>query len=60
MPAIANSVPSEILYHFVTKHQSVEELYNSLYVHPAEITKKHFMTVNSHLDQQVRPNYRSS
>ena len=55
MPAQASSLPDEILYHFVTKPQAVDELFNSLYERPSELTKQHFMAINAHLDQQVRP-----
>ncbi len=55
MPAEARSIPGEILYHFVIKPQSVDELFNTLYERPSELSKQHFMAINSHLDQQVRP-----
>ena len=55
MAAEARRIPDEILYHFVIKHQSVDELFNTLYEHPGELTKQHFMHVNSHLEQRVRP-----
>ncbi len=55
MPAEARRIPDEILYDFVNKHQSVDELFYHLYDRPSEMTKQHFMTVNSHLNQQVRP-----
>ncbi|NOZ55142.1 MAG: hypothetical protein GXP08_18725 [Gammaproteobacteria bacterium] len=55
MPSTAQSIPSEILYHFVIKHQPVDALFDTLYDHPSELTKQHFMTINSHLEHQVRP-----
>ena len=55
MPAEARSIPGEILYHFVIKPQSVDELFNTLYERPSELSKQHFIAINSHLDQQVRP-----
>ena len=55
MSAEARRIPDEILYHFVIKHQSVDELFNTLYEHPSELTKQHFMHVNNHLEQRVRP-----
>ncbi|NOX43614.1 MAG: hypothetical protein GXP19_07770 [Gammaproteobacteria bacterium] len=38
MPAEARSIPDEILYHFVTQHQSVDELFNTLYVRAPQRT----------------------
>lgn len=55
MVAEAYSIPNEALFHFVIKHQSTDQLFNSLYDHPSEKIKRHFMEVNSHLGKQVRP-----
>jgi hypothetical protein len=55
MTAEAKNIPEEIFFHFAIKRQSVDALFNSLYDKPTEITKQHFLTVNAHLDQQVRP-----
>ncbi len=55
MTAKASSIPDEILFHFVTKPQSIDALFNSLYDQPDEFTRQHFMTVNSHLEQNARP-----
>ena len=55
MPTQTRSIPSEIHYHIVTKPQSTDSLLSTLYNHPSETTKQHFMSVNQHLGQQVRP-----
>jgi len=55
MPKQAQSLPDEILYHFVTKPQSVDQLFSSLYDQPSETIKQHFMVTNAHLGKQVRP-----
>ncbi len=55
MSAQARSLPGEILYQFVTKSQSIDELFNTLYEHPSELNKQHFMATNEHLGKQVRP-----
>ncbi len=55
MPADAHSIPDEILYQLVIKPQSVDALFDTLYERPSELNRQHFMTINSHLDQQVRP-----
>ena len=55
MSAQAQSIPGEIHYHFVTTSQSTDSLLSTLYNHPGEATKQHFMSVNQHIGQQVRP-----
>ena len=55
MSSNAHSIPGEVFYDFVTQPQSVEQLFKSIYERPSEATRKHFMSVNSHLGQQVRP-----
>jgi len=55
MASSACAIPDEIAFHFVIKQQSVDALFNSLYTQPNDITKQHFLSVNSHLQQQVRP-----
>jgi len=49
MAAAAYNIPDNMFYHYAIKHQSVNELFHSLYDNPTELTKQHFMAVNSHL-----------
>ena len=55
MTASALNIPDEVAFHFVVKKQSLDTLINSLYNNPSELTKQHFLAVNSHLQQQVHP-----
>lgn len=55
MTAEAKNIPDEIFFHFAIKRQSVDSLFNALYDKPTAATKEHFLVVNSHLGEQVRP-----
>ena len=54
MTATARAIPKEVFFDFVIQPQSIEQLFKRLYQHPSDSTRQHFMTVNSHLGQQVR------
>ena len=55
MSSNSHPIPDEIFYDFVTRPQSIEQLFSSLYERSDPTTRQHFMATNSHLGAQVRP-----
>jgi len=55
MSASGRPISDKILYHLISKPQSSDELFHSLYDSPSAENRQHFFALNSHLTPQARP-----